>query len=167
MRDHDLKNPRKAIREPLKEFDRGVQFEHLTNCYNELGHIVQNLFGDAFRPCRSESHTSDTVLDLILRVRKLRSRHLPIELFFDPAWDMLLELKKCERTQRKISITSLCYASGVSSTTALRHINKMAEMGMIERVSDQLDGRRAYLSLSEDVSKSLDRFLDEAAKLAG
>lgn len=84
----------------------------------------------------------------ILRERTRRIQHLKASLFGEPAWDMLLELYASEIEQRRISVTSLCLASGVPATTALRWISALEREGLIQKRSDPLDGRRAYVSLS-------------------
>ncbi len=58
----------------------------------------------------------------IIRQRQLRARFFDGELFADPAWDMLLDLTAARVEARRVSVTSLCIASGVPPTTALRWI---------------------------------------------
>ena len=43
---------------------------------------------------------------------------------------------------KRVSVTSLCIASGVPPTTALRWIAQMSEAGLLERVEDEADRRR-------------------------
>ena len=89
----------------------------------------------------------------ILSNRARRMEHFRANLFGEPAWDMLLELYASAIEQRRISITSLCIASGVPATTALRWISVLERERLVERRNDPLDGRRAYMSLS---TKGLD-----------
>jgi DNA-binding MarR family transcriptional regulator len=82
------------------------------------------------------------------RVRQMRMRRNEIfgaPLFRDPAWDMLLELYAAERSGREIPLKSLCYASGVSLSTAARQIDILEKHELIWRVRDEQDRRRAVV----------------------
>src|SRR5690606_24209072 len=65
-----------------------------------------------------------------LRVRRLRDEFLPGDLFADPAWDMLLDLFAARLEQERVSVSSLCIASAVPPTTALRWIRTLTEKGL-------------------------------------
>jgi len=105
----------------------------------------------------------------IIRQRQLRARFFEGDLFADPAWDMLLDLTAARAEHTRVSITSLCIASGVPPTTALRWIGQMTEAGLLERVEDETDRRRAFVTLTEKASEAMARyFVDlgrEAARL--
>ena len=68
----------------------------------------------------------------IIRQRQLRARFFEGDLFADPAWDMLLDLTAARAEHTRVSITSLCIASGVPPTTALRWIGQMTDAGLLE-----------------------------------
>lgn len=85
----------------------------------------------------------------ILQQRRARSRFFDPELFADPAWDMLLDLTAARVERKRVSVTSLCIASGVPPTTALRWIGQMVEAGLFLRVDDDTDRRRAFIDLSD------------------
>ena len=97
----------------------------------------------------------------ILRHRQLRARHFDAQLFADPAWDMLLDLTAARAEHTRVSVTSLCIASGVPATTALRWISQMVEQGLFVRVGDQTDRRRAFIELSERSSDAMARYFAE------
>ena len=80
----------------------------------------------------------------IIRQRQLRARFFDGDLFGDPAWDMLLDLTAARAEHTRVSVTSLCIASGVPPTTALRWIGQMTEAGLFQRVEDEADRRRAF-----------------------
>ena len=84
----------------------------------------------------------------ILKARRAREEMIGRDLFADPAWDMLLDLYAADLEQRKVSTTELCIAAAVPSTTALRWIEKLAQMTFVIRKEDHLDGRRIWVSLS-------------------
>ena len=69
----------------------------------------------------------------ILRSRRQRERVFGANLFADPAWDMLLELFVQEERGNVTHVSSLCMASAVPTTTALRWIGTLTEAKLIER----------------------------------
>jgi hypothetical protein len=102
----------------------------------------------------------------IIRHRQLRSRHFDARLFADPAWDMLLDLTAARVEHRRVSVTSLCIASGVPPTTALRWIGQMVEQGQLVRVGDQTDRRRAFIELSDRCADAMARYFTEVGLAA-
>lgn len=87
-------------------------------------------------------------LESQFRIRRLRARHLPGLSFGEPAWDILLDLAIAHYWRRETSVTSLCIAADVPSTTALRWISSMTRAGLIVRRNCQRDGRRSFLAIS-------------------
>lgn len=100
----------------------------------------------------------------IIRQRQLRAQFLGAELFADPAWDMLLDLTAARAEHTRVSVTSLCIASGVPPTTALRWISQMTEAGILQRVEDESDRRRAFIELSEKTAEAMARYFAELGK---
>lgn len=100
----------------------------------------------------------------IIRQRQLRARFFDGELFADPAWDILLDLTAARVEHTRVSVTSLCIASGVPPTTALRWIAQMRETGLVERVEDESDKRRAFISLTDKAADGMARFLQNWAR---
>jgi DNA-binding MarR family transcriptional regulator len=101
------------------------------------------------------------LLRRIIRQRQLRTRLFDSSLFADPAWDMLLELTAARGENVRISVTSLCIASGVPATTALRWIDQMTKVGLFERHGDKADRRRTYVTLTEKAAYSMARYFSE------
>ena len=97
----------------------------------------------------------------IIQQRRARAKFLDAELFADPAWDMLLDLTAARVEHQRVSVTSLCIASGVPPTTALRWINQMVEAGLFERVEDDADRRRAFIALSDRAADAMARYFAE------
>lgn len=102
----------------------------------------------------------------IIRQRQLRARFFDGDLFADPAWDMLLDLTAARAEHARVSVTSLCIASGVPPTTALRWISQMTEAGLLERVEDETDRRRAFIALSDRAADAMARYFSELGKVA-
>ena len=79
--------------------------------------------------------------------RRARALCLPIGLFAEPAWDMLLHLYSADVEGREVPTTSLCIASTAASTTALRHIETLQRTGLIERGPSPRDNRVTLIRL--------------------
>ena len=103
----------------------------------------------------------------IVRQRQLRARFFDGELFGDPAWDMLLDLTAARAEHTRVSVTSLCIASGVPPTTALRWIGQMTDAGLLCRVEDETDRRRAFITLTDKAADAMARYFAELGKTAG
>lgn len=97
----------------------------------------------------------------IIRGRQLRARFFDAELFADPAWDILLDLTAARAEYKRVSVTSLCIASGVPPTTALRWIGQMTDAGLLERVNDESDRRRAFIGLTDQAADAMARYFAE------
>lgn len=100
----------------------------------------------------------------IIRQRRMRDRFFDSGLFADPAWDILLDLTAARAEHTRVSVTSLCIASGVPPTTALRWIAQMVEAGVLERVEDEADRRRAFIALSDRTADAMARYFAELGK---
>ena len=108
------------------------------------------------------------LLRRIIRQRQLRGRFFDDNLFADPAWDMLLDLTVARAEHTRVSVTSLCIASAVPPTTALRWIGQMIEAELFERIDDETDRRRAFIALTDKAADAMARYFadlgEEAAR---
>jgi len=96
------------------------------------------------------------------RLRKLRMRRdelIGSSLFRDPAWDMLLGLFAAHEQGQQVSVSSLCYASGVPQSTALRQIARLEAHGLIERRGDPSDLRRSWVSAKPEALAAVGTFV--------
>jgi DNA-binding MarR family transcriptional regulator len=94
----------------------------------------------------------------IIRARTQRTRFLPRSLFAEPAWDILLELYAAELAQRRVSITQICSAARVPTTTALRWLNTLEANHLVTRSVDPLDARRYFVALTEAGAQAMEDF---------
>jgi len=101
------------------------------------------------------------LLRRIIRQRQLRARFFDGDLFADPAWDMLLDLAAARAEHKRVSVTSLCIASGVPPTTALRWIGQLTESGLLQRIEDDTDRRRAFITLTDRAADPMARYFAE------
>lgn len=95
-----------------------------------------------------------------IRQRRLRESLFSSDLFADPAWDMLLDLYAAELERRAVSVSSLCIAAAVPTTTALRWIKLLSQRGWLVRTQDPSDGRRINMHLSQEARARLGRYFD-------
>lgn len=85
----------------------------------------------------------------IMEMRALRASFFGADLFADPAWNMILDLAIARVEYRRISVSSLCIASDVPNTTALRWIGMLLDAQIFERFDDPQDKRRSFIALSD------------------
>lgn len=102
----------------------------------------------------------------VIRRRRERERFFPSELFSDPAWDMLLDLTAARLERRLVSVSSLCIAAAVPTTTALRWIRNLCDLGLFERNIDPDDMRRGLISLTDATAERMLSYL-AAGRAAG
>lgn len=98
-----------------------------------------------------------------LRSRRARDSFFPSGTFADAPWDMLLDLYAAHYERKRVSISSLCIASAVPATTALRHIRNLENKGYFVREIDCDDGRRIFIRLTVMGLKNLDAYFRENA----
>jgi DNA-binding MarR family transcriptional regulator len=175
--------PQRRVRE-LSDEDRLVILR-LTQQITEIGEKLSGLSGaavpkpvsqpSAFRfeppanaaPSEAAASLPDArIIRRIIRNRQLRARFLNPELFADPAWDMLLDLTAAHLEKVRVSVTSLCIASGVPPTTALRWIGQMTEGGLLKRVEDDQDRRRAFIVLTDKARDAMAAYFAELGNTA-
>lgn len=96
----------------------------------------------------------------LLAGRRRRSKSFVGLRFYDPAWDMILELYVASRERRALPVSQLCGLSGGSTTTALRHLEHMEALGYISRTEDPRDRRRLLVTMLAPLAKAADEWLD-------
>lgn len=191
---HLLASPRMAacrgrVRE-LSDNDR-MSLLRLTQQVSDIAQRLESLSGSPDTPSRVEASafafdaTGDRVyaasgqvrrprpslpdprlVRKIIRQRQLRARFFEGDLFADPAWDMLLDLTAARAEHKRVSVTSLCIASGVPPTTALRWISQMTEQGLLCRADDATDRRRAFIALSDTAADCMAGYFAEVETAA-
>lgn len=92
----------------------------------------------------------------LYRVRRLRDEILGKDLFGEPTWDILLDLYAMHQQGRECSVKSVCIASAVAPTTALRWFNVLLSKGLLTRLDDPRDGRRSIVRMTEKGLRAMD-----------
>lgn len=106
------------------------------------------------------------LIKLLLMARTLRAKHFDPEIMQDPAWTMLLELAWADLEGEKVSITSVCIASGAPDTTALRYLKMLENEELVGRRPDIKDGRRNWVFLTPVARVKLSKMLQELRRNA-
>lgn len=113
-----------------------------------------------------EGAISPGAVRAIIRARRLREQYFGTELFADPAWDIMLDLFAARLEQRRVAVSSLCIAAAVPSTTALRWIKTLTDVGILVRAADPQDGRRVYIQLSAKAAAGMEAYLKAAQRVS-
>ncbi|PXA92620.1 hypothetical protein DMC47_23535 [Nostoc sp. 3335mG] len=99
-----------------------------------------------------------------IRARRLREQFFGKDLFADPAWDMLLDLFAARLEGGNVSVSSLCIASSVPPTTALRWITTLTDAGLVARQDDPADKRRAFIVLTARAVTGMQGYTEAVAR---
>lgn len=110
---------------------------------------------EAHRAPQEAPEPDAATIRALLRARRARDRFFASDLFSDPAWDMLLDLAAARLEGRQVSVSSLCIAAAVPTTTALRWIKRMCDDGLLVRIEDPADRRRAFIAMSDATSAAM------------
>lgn len=113
------------------------------------------------------ARTKPDYLRAVVAARVDRDQIFKSDAFSDPAWDMLLDLAMAEASGRCVSVTSLCLASGVATTTAMRRMDDLQEADLVERFPDSNDRRRTLVRLTETGRARMHAFLEKQAARMG
>lgn len=97
------------------------------------------------------------------RIRRSRDNYLPKQLFGEPAWDILLDLYINHTQARSVSVSSLCVASMVPATTALRYIAMLEDHGLLRKVPAEHDRRVSLVELTDKGSSAMEAYMSNIA----
>lgn len=106
-------------------------------------------------------------LRALVAARIDRAAIFQADLFSDPAWEMMLDLAVAEVSNRAISVTSLCIASGAPTTTALRRIEDLRDAGLVDKLPDARDKRRIVVRLTPLGRERMDAFVRRQVERLG
>jgi DNA-binding MarR family transcriptional regulator len=102
--------------------------------------------------------TEERVRQMIME-RASRSTFFSGSLFAEPAWDMLLDLYCAHLAQQRACVTSVCAASSVPISTAIRWLRALESHGLVSRSQDPLDSRRFFVSLTPEGIEGMKGYL--------
>jgi DNA-binding MarR family transcriptional regulator len=78
---------------------------------------------------------------------------------------MLLDLFVQNAHRRRVSVTSVCKASGVADTTALRWLTMLEKNKLVQRVPALRDRRVQFVELTDDGLLAMSKWLRYRAAL--
>lgn len=117
---------------------------------------------DAGDTARSATSARLSAATAWIRARACRDQALGDDLFFDPAWSILLELYVHHRQRTAMSITALCLAAKIPPSTGLRWVTLLEKRGLVTREADPFDKRKSYARLTPAGVGRIERALDDA-----
>lgn len=139
---------------PLNKVDNvELPLNIVTAEIEELGLIMDRL---RIRARKSDDRLSGVpggllaLAEAIYCFRRRRDDAFGRDMFSDPRWDMLLDLFIAGERNKRISVSSVCIGASCPATTALRHLSALVRTGLVQRKSDDADGRVVWVELSDD-----------------
>lgn len=94
-------------------------------------------------------------------VRERRQIFLGNDLISETGWEMLIALYQSDVAMHRMTVTNLCQASHAPNTTALRWIDRLAELGLVSRYKHKLDGRIVYVDLAPNARTAMNAYLSD------
>jgi hypothetical protein len=113
--------------------------------------------------CRIEKDAANLAAkaQMIYLQRERRRKFVPADILGEPAWDMLLDLFMQFAGRAKVSTSSLCIASQVPTSTALRHIANLEAADLVTRQESEDDKRVNFVELSDRGVLAMGRYLQK------
>lgn len=146
-------------------FDEGERFAALKRDAERVAAALAELV--AGRPPAAQRPVDAGRIRAHIKARRLRERFFAAELLADPGWDMMLDLSAARLEGRPVSVSSLCIAANVPTTTALRWIKNLCDAGVFVRSADPGDARRAFIGLSAQSAEAMEACLDAVLNQPG
>ena len=131
---------------------RGASSESVPASLSERLDAIERRLASPRDPTRGLEFSDDALAGVATRMfnaRRRRAQFFDPELLSDPAWDMLLDLFIARIRGKWMRTISLCIASGVPNSTALRWIAALEAHDLIERRGEHDDRRVRLIALSD------------------
>jgi len=96
-----------------------------------------------------------SLAERILRFHQRATRDFGYHMTSMPGLIMLIDLLIAERKRRRVSISSLCIASGVPPTPALRWIRVLEDDALVKKCDHPSDRRVAWVELTDAAREML------------
>lgn len=113
-------------------------------------------------PRRTRLTPPDKWVQADIERRKVRLSIFPDGLFFDPAWDILLELYARQLQRISVYTTQLQESIPIPFTTVLRWLDRLEAEALVVRNKDPHDARKVRIALSQYGRDLMDRWLNQA-----
>ena len=171
--------PDAAIAQALRGAGGGLQLGDMNAGFNPDARIA-SLRRDAERvaaalaelsldaPAMPARHAVDAPrIRAHIKARRLRERFFAADIFADPGWDILLDLAAARLEGQQVSVSSLCIAATVPTTTGLRWIKTMIDQKLLVRMSDPTDARRAFIGMAPGTETAMTACLEACLNVPG
>ncbi len=109
---------------------------------------------------RGEAGSRAAILNALMKSSEDRIRIFGSHAADAGSWQMMLELAAGHERGESIPTTSLCLAAGIPATTALRRLEGLEELGLVERFPDPADRRRVLVGLTPTGHAKMLRYLE-------
>lgn len=143
----------KSGRSSTIRHSRDALSKQLDRVESDVAELRSMLSG--FDPALLPEKISAEWISIVLRARRRREALFGAGIFADPGWDLLLHLYARELSGKRSTIGVLCDAAAVPRTTGLRWIGELEHAGLINRLADSSDRRRAMVKLSRRGSQAM------------
>ncbi len=107
----------------------------------------------------SKSEIANMAKNLSVQRKNRRKYCNDVDLFGEPAWDILLDLYYAAFMGYNISVKSACIASEVPATTAIRYLDKLEMQGLIARSRCFDDRRMVFVKLTKCAVEQMEKYL--------
>lgn len=121
-------------------------------------------------PGRSATNQRDRAIafaQVLYRMRRAREPSFSVDLFGEPAWDMLLDLTINLDARYPATVTSVSEASGAPIATALRWLKILENAGLVQRRADETDRRRQFIVLTPHAEDAMISYLSQMQIMFG
>lgn len=161
-------NPTDSAVDPIRVVGRGDKFQEvvrdwLTSDQNALVvHSDQELPASSTvgEVARNSEITLAEVAAQLYEERRLRDLCFrEVDIFGEPAWDILLDVAFAEAKGEMLSVSKVCIGSCVPVSTAMRWINILQSRNLVYKVGDTGDPLETYVRLTEQGHENTKRYL--------
>jgi DNA-binding MarR family transcriptional regulator len=156
--DHDECLIEVPIRLPLGEVERLTRIVERARRFSGAEPLTQ--------PTPATTEALGAFARFLLHARRKRDIALAGIEFGEPSWDMILDLYVQHVAGQTVTVSSLCAASAVPQSTALRWIDAMASAGHFIRSRDPNDQRRIHVRLAPSLLVAIEAILTDMRQLA-
>ena len=104
-------------------------------------------------------HREKQILEII-QARAARTAFLNVDIFHDPAWEILLALYAANLGCRSITIGSLSLVSRVPASTAIRYLKCLGKEGLLLQEGEDQNDELASVQLSKKGVAAMESYFD-------
>ena len=138
----------------------GDQHESLADRLEALAIEIRSLSDAEMQMIPSEDTLVATARKVYAARRKVDNVFGMAGFAVTPAWDIMLDMYQAYAKGRDESVSSVCIGASCPSTTALRWLQQLEAMGLVERQGDPHDRRRMLVRLTDSAVVKIAKALE-------